>query len=244
MTTKIEWFGEWFSSPYYHILYKNRDLEEAKPFLDHLIDFLDLRENDRILDMGCGRGRHAIYLNQKGFNVTGIDLSVENIHEARLFQNEKLHFFIHDMRYPFRKSSFTHIFNFFTTFGYFDTILENKQVIHAAFEGLVPGGKLLLDFLNPCTVVDQLAPEEVKEIGGITFHITKKVNEEMIVKEIAFADHGEEFHFYEKVKAIQKTEFLEYFADAGFELLQTFGDYELSPYEAEKSDRMIFFLKK
>ena len=99
MGPKIEWFGEWFSSPYYHILYKNRDRNEAKLFLDNLIYYLDISDDDCILDMACGRGRHAIYLNKKGLNVTGIDICTENINKARIFQNERLHFYVHDMRY-------------------------------------------------------------------------------------------------------------------------------------------------
>ena len=119
MVPKIEWFDTWFSSPYYHILYKNRDFKEAKDFLDNLSVFLNLKPTDHILDLACGRGRHAIYLNKKGFNVVGVDLSEENISEARKFENEKLQFFTHDMIYVFKKNSFDYIFNFFHKFWIF-----------------------------------------------------------------------------------------------------------------------------
>jgi SAM-dependent methyltransferase len=244
MAPKIEWFGEWFGSPYYHILYKHRDSDEAKLLLDNLIRYLDILPEDQILDLACGRGRHAIYLNQKGLNVTGIDISKDNIEEAQQFQNDRLHFYVHDMRKVYKTNFFNYIFNFFTSFGYFDTISENECVVKSATEGLVPGGKLLIDFLNPYTVIHHLAPEEIKQIDGICFHINKKLDNGIIIKDIKFVDNGRTFHFYEKVKAIRRVEFLDYFRNAGLRVLNIFGDYNLKPYVAEKSDRMIFLLEK
>jgi len=244
MTPKIEWVGEWFGSPYYHILYKNRDLNEAKLFLDKLIDYLDIQKEDRILDLACGKGRHAIYLNQKGLNVTGFDICQENIRDAQDHENSKLSFFVHDMQFVFKKNYFNYIFNFFTSFGYFDSKAENESVVKAAANGLVKGGKLLIDFLNPYTVIHNLAPEEIKEVNGIKFRITRKIDDGMIIKDINFTDAGRKHHFFEKVKAIRRVEFLEYFDNTRLDVLEIFGDYDLNPYVAEKSERMIFLLKK
>ena len=108
----------------------------------------------------------------------------------------------------------------------------------------VKGGILLIDFLNPYTVVHDLAPEEIKVIDGITFHINKKIDNGFIIKDIKFVDQDRKFHFYEKVKAIRRMEFLEYFENTGLEVIEIFGDYNLNPYLAEKSDRMIFLLRK
>ena len=59
-----KWFHNWFNSPYYHILYTHRDEEEAEFFLDNLCAYLTPKDQSTILDIGCGRGRHAIYLNK------------------------------------------------------------------------------------------------------------------------------------------------------------------------------------
>lgn len=244
MTPKTEWVGEWFGSPYYHILYKNRDSTEARLFLDKLIDYLNIQKEDRILDLACGKGRHAIYLNQKGLNVTGFDICQENIRDAQENKNDRLSFHVHDMQFVFRKNYFNYIFNFFTSFGYFDTKAENESVVKAASDGLVDGGKLLIDFLNPYTVIHNLSPEEIKEVNGIKFHITKQIDNGMIIKDIKFTDEGRNYHFFEKVKAIRRVEFLEYFENTGLAVIDVFGDYELNSYVADKSERMIFLLKK
>lgn len=239
-----EWFGEWFDSPYYHVLYKNRDDQEAKAFIGQLINYLQFQRNDLIQDLACGKGRHAIYLNKKGFNVIGLDLSQKNISFARQFENDRLKFHVHDMRFPWENNEFDYILNLFTSFGYFETKGENQQAISAIAAGMKKGGKLLIDFLNPYTVINNLVPEEVKRINGIDFHIRKFLKGEYIVKDIRFQDKGESYNFQERVKAIRRVKFLEYFDHANLEVLDLFGDYNLNSYIAEKSERMIFVLRK
>jgi 2-polyprenyl-3-methyl-5-hydroxy-6-metoxy-1,4-benzoquinol methylase len=63
--------------------------------------------------LACGKGRHSTYLNQLGFDVLGADLSENSIAEASKDTNDTLHFKVHDMRVPLKKS--THIFNLFTS---------------------------------------------------------------------------------------------------------------------------------
>ena len=245
MSKKKEWFGEWFGSPYYHILYKNRDNTEAHTFIDNLCIYLGFSPQDKILDLACGKGRHAIYLNHKGFDVAGIDLSAENIKYASQFSNSKLGFYIHDMREVFAYDQFDYVLNMFTSFGYFDSTDEHKSAIAAAAKALKTGGKLIVDFLNTYKVVNNLVSAEVKEVDGILFNITKEIsNNGYIIKKISFEHHGESYHYQEKVKAIRRIEFLEFFEQAGLSCKQLFGSYDLDSYEKEMSDRMIFIVEK
>jgi len=59
-----EWFKSWFDSDYYHILYAHRDEKEAEVFLSNLIQKLKIKQGSSILDLGCGRGRHARLLKK------------------------------------------------------------------------------------------------------------------------------------------------------------------------------------
>jgi SAM-dependent methyltransferase len=213
-------------------------------FIDNLIRYFTFTKSDTIQDLACGKGRHAIYLNKKGYNVTGLDLSPQNIAFAKEFENNKLKFLVHDMRLPWGGKQFNYVLNLFTSFGYFETPGENQQAITAISRGLKKGGKLLIDFLNPYTVINNLVPEEIKTVNGIDFHIKKFFNGEYIIKDISFQDEGNSYIFQERVKAIRRVKFLEYFAHANLEVADLFGDYHLNPYIAEKSDRMIFVLKK
>ena len=135
-----EWFEQWFDSPYYHLLYRHRDEEEACRFIDRLVTALGLDRDEKILDLACGRGRHAVYLNRLGFDVTGLDLSPRNIGLARPFENERLRFYVHDMRQPWAD-------------GRFDLVLANLMapLLLARTAEIVallaPGGTLILSGL-------------------------------------------------------------------------------------------------
>lgn len=240
-----EWFGEWFDSPYYHILYRDRDYQEAQKFIDKVVDYFLLSPDHKVLDLACGKGRHSIYLNKKGCDVIGVDLSEQNIAYANQYANERLAFYRHDMREVFREGAFDFVLNLFTSFGYFDAHEENQAAISAIEKGLKPGGYLLLDFLNPYKVVNDLVPTATKTVDGIDFQISKHLStDNYIVKDIAFTDEGTSYHFQERVKAIRRLEFLDFFKQAGLHLMDVFGDYQLNPYDCDVSDRMIFIVKK
>lgn len=239
-----EWFSTWFDSPYYHILYQHRDDREAQQFMDKLLTYLHPKPHEKILDMPCGKGRHAVYLNQKGYDVTGLDLSEQSIAYAKQFENERLHFAEHDMREVYQPESFDFILNLFTSFGYFENETENVVALNAMAKSLKHGGKLVIDFMNTDLTIANLVAEEVKVVEGIEFHIHRGVDNGFIVKTIRFTDKGQNYKFEERVRALRQEDFMEYFGMAQLRLAEVFGDYNLRPFKPESSERMIFVLKK
>ncbi|MDT0556823.1 class I SAM-dependent methyltransferase [Patiriisocius hiemis] len=236
------WFTSWFDTPYYHILYKDRDYNEAATFMKKLTAFLKLEPNAEILDLACGRGRHSKYLNEIGYNVLGADLSPSNILFAKQFENKTLHFKVHDMCIPMNKT-FDAVFNLFTSFGYFESEEDNYRTIKAIKQQLKPHGYGVIDFLNTEYVKKTLIPEEKKVVEGITFNITKKLQNGYIVKTIQFEDHGKHYTFQEKVKALTLSDFKEYFKKASIDLKYILGSYDLSNYNEDTSQRLILIFK-
>ncbi|RDC65778.1 class I SAM-dependent methyltransferase [Adhaeribacter pallidiroseus] len=239
-----EWFSTWFNSPYYQILYKNRDTQEAHAFLDKLIAHLNTKFTYRILEMNCGTGQQAAYLNQKGFHVTGLDVSEKNIARAKQFKNEHLQFYQHDMRDIFRTAYYDLILNLFTNFGYFDSETENVVALRSTVSAIKPGGKLVIDFINTNQAIQQVTDGEEKTIDGLLFQISRKVEKGFLVKTIAVTDQDQQHTFYEKVRALTYDQFMEYFRMTSLRLINVFGSYELEPFNPETSERMIFILKK
>jgi SAM-dependent methyltransferase len=244
MAQQEEWFSTWFDSPYYHILYSNRDDRDARLFMDNLLAYLHPKPEQKILDLACGKGRHSLYLNQQGYDVTGIDLSAKSIAYARQFENEKLHFAVHDMREVYQPEAFDFILNLFTSFGYFESETENVVALHAAANTLKHGGKLIIDFMNTERTIANLVTHEEKEVKGIRFRISRRVEKDFIVKTISFSDKGQDYCFEERVRALRQEDFLEYFRIVQLRLVEVFGDYRLNAFEPETSDRIIFVLKK
>ena len=236
------WFASWFDTPYYHILYKDRDYEEAQLFMDNITSYLNLPEDAKILDLACGKGRHSIYLNQLGYDVTGADLSQHSIDDAKKFSNDTLHFEVHDMREPFEQK-YDAIFNLFTSFGYFENESDNLKTLKAICASLSEYGFGVIDFMNVKKVIENLVPAEVKTVEGIDFHIKRYVIDDYIYKEIDFEDKGEQFHFVEKVKALTLQDFETMMEEAGIYLLDTFGDYKLRKFFKNESERLIMIFK-
>ncbi|TDE28824.1 class I SAM-dependent methyltransferase [Flavobacterium ranwuense] len=236
------WYTSWFDSPYYHILYKERNYREAQVFMDNLTHYLNLPEKAKVLDLACGKGRHSIYLNQLGFTVLGADLSENSIAEASKNTNETLHFKVHDMREPFEEK-FDAIFNLFTSFGYFENDEDNLTTLKAIKESLSEYGFAVIDFMNVAQVLETLVPEETKTVESIDFHIKRYLKDGHIYKEIDFEDKGQKFHFTEKVKALTLKDFEELMEEAGIYLLDIFGDYKLKKFHKTDSERLIMIFK-
>jgi SAM-dependent methyltransferase len=236
------WFTSWFDTPYYHILYKERNYREAQIFMDNLTHYLNLPEKAKVLDLACGKGRHSIYLNQLGFDVLGADLSENSIAEASKNTNETLHFKVHDMREPFEEK-YDAIFNLFTSFGYFENDEDNLTTLKAIKESLSEYGFAVIDFMNVPQVLETLVPEETKTVDEIEFHIKRYLKDGHIYKEIDFEDKGQKFHFTEKVKALTLQDFEQLMEEAGIYLLDIFGDYKLKKFHKTESERLIMIFK-
>lgn len=238
------WFKDWFNSPYYHILYKNRDGKEAQGFMDALAGHLKLSTSDRIWDLACGKGRHSVYLNSKGLNVIGTDLSENSIKEALKSSNDILEFYVHDMRTPFRINYFTHVFNLFTSIGYFENERDNQKVFKNVNNALKPGGLFVVDFFNVTDVKTCMQPDNKINIEGIEFNICKKIENNKVIKRIEFSDKGKNYFFEEKVSLLKQKDFLDMATTAGFKLEAVFGDYKLNGFDETKSERLILIFRK
>jgi cyclopropane fatty-acyl-phospholipid synthase-like methyltransferase len=239
-----EWFKDWFNSPYYHLLYNNRNENEAVFFIDNLCKKLQLESHSKIWDLACGKGRHSLALHQKGFNVTGTDLAANSINEASKNTNETLSFFVHDMRQPFKLNYFDAVFNLFTSIGYFNNFNDNYTVFKNVSNALVDKGVFLIDFFNSEKTAAALIPETIEKRGDITFYISRKIISNQIVKHIEFSDSNKNYYFEESVTLLNLTDFNNFALEANLKVEEVFGNYLLEPYNEKTSDRLIIkFIK-
>ncbi|TND00865.1 MAG: type 11 methyltransferase [Bacteroidetes bacterium] len=244
-TKNCDWFSDWFDSPYYHLLYSERDETEAEKFIRTLAGKLAMPAGSEVLDLACGRGRHAVTLNRLGMSVTGLDLSPENIAYAKKSENASLVFYEHDMRRPFRSNYFDYVLNLFTSFGYFEHIRDNEKVIDSVHKSLKPGGIFVLDFFNGIKVAEILQQEHrfEKEAGGVRFDIRKYIRSGKVCKEIRFTDRGHDFFFTEMVQLLTPADFRR-LLEPHFKILHLSGNYGLGPFDEKESDRFIIIAEK
>ncbi|MEX0890273.1 MAG: class I SAM-dependent methyltransferase [Balneolaceae bacterium] len=240
----MEWFEEWFDSPLYEWLYADRNEEEAARLALLIEEILPLESYRKLLDLGCGRGRHSLTLAERGYHVTGLDLSEEAIRKAEKKARDRkltqVSFLTGDMREPL-PCSFDAILNLFTSFGYFESDQENRRVLSSVSKMLRPGGIFFMDYLNAARVRTTYDPEGEGEFRGVRYSIRRYIENNTIHKEIIFRGNlvGGSQTYEEKVKLYDLQWFETGFAKEGLELLHTFGDYNGSDFLPRQSPRLV-----
>jgi len=240
----MQWYENWFNTPYYHILYGNRNYEEAAFFVDNLLQHIDLPKKSRCWDLNCGKGRHSVYLNKKGYEVIGTDLSEHSIEEAKQYESDDLHFYTHDMRNLFYANYFDAVFNLFTSFGYFKSKHDDEKVFHSVYAALKPKGLFVIDFFNTACVTTTLKACDEKVINGVSFQIKKRIEGNIILKEIIAEDSTGKHFFKEEVKALTLEDFTWLAEKTGLKIKHTFGNYSLQPFDVNSSERLIIVFEK
>jgi len=218
-----EWFEQWFGEEY-HALYPHRDDEDARRAVALIHRVVPWGQNDRILDLACGPGRHAAELARwGGGQVVGFDLSRAMLRRARERSGGAL--VRGDMRaLPFRDGSFALAVNLFTSFGYFLDEDENRRVVSQVAAALAPGGHFVLDYLNAEQVRRTLKVTE--QAKGRDVVVRRRIDgaNRFVIKEIELRDEGRRFE--ERVRLYGADELAALLTDAGLRVVARFGDYD------------------
>lgn len=146
-----QWYESLFEN--YGLKYDNENFTQGTlgecDFIESEIAF---EKRKRILDIGCGTGRHSIELTKRGYHITGIDLSDSLLKRARekaAEQNLVIDFQKHDARQlPFNQEFDAVIMLCEGAFSLMETDEMNFQILQNAANALKPGGKLIFTTLN------------------------------------------------------------------------------------------------
>jgi len=235
-----DWFEHTFAD-LYPILYAHRSLEAAKPEAIFAIETLLLSEDERILDLCCGGGRHMYHLLKHIRRVTGLDYSKELLVEARTALGSQARLVRGDMRrLPFQ-NEFDAVCNFFTSFGYFADDKENVDVVRGIAKALRPAGKFFIDFMNRDHVATHVVPVSQRAIGEYDIQDERwiDVEAERLNKRTTIMKDGHVQNILtESVRLYTAREFVEVLEAGNLKPQQLFGDYDGSPMDPSRP-RMI-----
>jgi len=241
---KNEWFATWFDSPYYPILYRHRDEEEAQLALSNILQYVQLPAHSSVLDLGCGQGRHSRFLHANGFEVVGIDLSSASIAVAKTLAQGNQRYEVQDMRTFAVEERVDAVFNLFTSFGYFDDQNDNLRVLERIAAHLKNHGLLVLDYLNAYPLLTHEEKSNRVEIDHLVFETRKFRQLDSIIKTIDVHDAGVIHHFQERVQLITPDNFQHMLEASGFEVLRIFGNYRMEEFNPENSERCLIIARK
>lgn len=241
MSVPAEWFREWFGEAYLS-LYPHRDEDEAATAVRLFVERTGLAEGGRILDLACGAGRHLAHLLEEGADGFGIDLSGPLLREAASRPEVGGRLARADMRaLPFAGGTFDGLVNFFTSFGYFLTETEDRQVLDEIRRVLRPGAPFVMDYLNAEWVVSRLDPETVGRVNGQRVRQTRWVDGGQVFKRIEIGEEGAETRvFHERVRLYRPAELETLLEATGLRPRTRYGGYDGRPFTPD-SPRLILF---
>ena len=211
-------------------------VERAVAEVDGILLLTDVAPATPILDLGCGKGRHALALAHRGFSVTGVDSTVQFLDQARQQAHDEglvIEFIQEDMREFMRPDFFSLALNLNTSFGYFEDPGEDLQVLRNVFASLQPGGSLVLETIGKEVLARIFQERDWFEKEGYLFLQERRPTEDwsrMNVRWIKIVSgKKEEWSFTHRLFAA--TELTALMRNVGFTTVNTYGDYQGNPYD-------------
>ena len=191
----------------------------------------------KVLDLGCGPGRHSIPLARQGAQVTAVDRSPFLLEKARSrAESEKLaiEWVQDDMRSFVRPGEFDLVINLFTSFGYFRDVEEDLTVLRNVFRSLAPGGFFVIDVMGKEIVARSFTPSAVdKQADGSVLVQTREITDDWYrIRSRWFLIRGQsvtEVHFDHALYSGR--ELADLLKKAGFEMVKLFGSLQGIPYD-------------
>jgi ubiquinone/menaquinone biosynthesis C-methylase UbiE len=237
-----EWWRRWFG-PAYLELYDGYLSERTEPEVDQLVALLGLTPPLRILDLGCGQGRHAIELARRGYQVTAIDISTYLLEVARrraLEAGVQVRWIEQDMRHPLESEGFDLALSLFTSFGYFESDADNQAVLQAAARALTSGGRLVLEVLHGDRAIALFREHEWFTVGQATVVENRSLDQSRrrLNVQRTVLNGVDEQESYHSIRLYGGDEIRATLEQAGFKSVDLWGDWNGEPLTGD-SLRMI-----
>lgn len=239
-----EWFRTFFGETYLRFD-RHDDTEQEVAFIEWA---LELGEGDRILDLCCGYGRHAIPLAKRGYKVVGYDFSPVMLAQAReesCRENVEVEWIQGDMRELNVEEKFDAVINMFNSFGYFEEEDGQFDVLRRIGKALRPKGAFLIETVNRDFLVRHFVPRtwfRVDEIWVLEERHFDVVSNRSRV-EVTVVNGGREEHFHYSIRVYGYTELEMLLAASGLMTTGVYGDFEGGAYTWD-APRMIVVAQK
>ena len=242
-----KWWKDFFNEHYIKT-YAHIETGTSKE-VQGILKFLDLKPKAKLLDLCCGYGRHCIELSQKGFRITGYDLSrffIERACKSAQALGLKIDFVEGDMRkIPFEEE-FDACINMFTSFGFFEREEDDSKVLRGVNKALKPGGKFLLDTINREYLIRNFQARRWVKRGDFVMleesFFDLFSNRIETTRTLIFEDNKRR-EYSISLRTYTLSEMIDLLNEANFTLEGVHGDFELREYGLD-SPRMILISTK
>ncbi len=244
-------FVAMYGENYYQAYKDQYSPEETRAEVDGIVGLLELAAGARVLDLSCGFGRHSVELAQRGFQVTGLDLSPQllgHAREAAKAAGVQVTWIEADMReIPAPPRSYDAVISMFSSFGLLGTDEEELQVARAMARALAPGGRALISTVNREIMLRRWMsmrwreqPDGTTVCDRLKFDVATGI---LHCAETTIAPDGQRAQTVDQLRLWSFTELALLLRVSGFEDIVPFGDLGASLYTWD-SHRMIAVARK
>ncbi len=167
---------------YYDLLYQDKDYSSEAQYVNELIKQHTTSAN-KLLNLGCGTGKHDYAFARLGYNVTGVDLSEEMVSQAinNIPQDisNQLDFFNGDIRSFNLNKTFDVVVSLFHVVSYQVTNSDLHEVINTAYTHLEPGGVFIFDCWYGPGVMSDPPVVRIKRMSDSEINVTRLAEPEL-----------------------------------------------------------------
>jgi 2-polyprenyl-3-methyl-5-hydroxy-6-metoxy-1,4-benzoquinol methylase len=237
------WTAHYFDTVYLRRWGLGAPSEETHRQIDILLQDLAIGPGESLLDLGCGQGRYSLAFAQRGLAVTGVDASPVLLAEARRLASEvgvSVNWVLGDMRnVPCR--GLYHAAVLFDAFGFFDTEVENEEVIRELARVVSPRGRIAIAVVNGARILSAFEPVGREERPGVVVTLRREFDPvRRVVREEVTVDAGHSRSVAERRQRLYtEAELTDIIGRSGLILRSLFGDLTGSPFDPVTSGKMV-----
>jgi len=210
---------------------------------EELSNLLQLSPVSRVVDIGCGHGRHALALAERGIDVIGLDSAAALLNRARQLADAlRVHvrWVRGDMRrLPFRGESAGGA-TILDAFGFFDTEDEHESVLREAARVLRPDSRLALKVVNGGQVLDDFRSQQREERDGVVVSVvnTLSFDPPRMTQRIAIRGSRGDGEYERRQRLYRVDELRAAIEHAGLSVVGVFGNADGAPFDPASSSTM------
>ena len=236
MSDSDAWYEEFFWSLWMEVQRQNKTEVQTCAEAAFIQKVLRIEPGVKLLDVPCGAGRHSVELAARGYRVTGVDLTVPFLQEARRRAVERqleVRWERRDMRDLRWAGEFDGAFCFWGSFGYFDD-QGNQDFLAAVLRAQKPGARFLLDTHVAETLLPRLSQQRDWKRVGDTLVLEEKHYNPATARtntEWTAARDGKVFRKTTSIRLYTYRELCQLFERVGFADLEPYGSLNGEPFE-------------